>query len=99
MSFELINAPTTCQEIINDALRQHLDIFVIAYLNDILVFFKIMKLHVNHVITVLKCLNERNLRLKSEKCEFHKKEIDFLNFVIERNEIKIDSKKIQAIKK
>ena len=84
---------------INDALRQHLDIFVIVYLDDILVFFKIMKLHVNHVITVLKCLNERNLRLKSEKCEFHREEVDFLNFIIERNGIRIDSKKIRAIKK
>ena len=97
MSFEFINASTTCQEMINDALRQYFDIFVIVYLNDILIFFKIMKLHVNHVITIFKCLNERDLRLKSKKCEFHRKEIDFLDFVIERNEIRIDSKKIRAI--
>ena len=99
MPFELINASVTCQEMINDALRQHLDIFVIAYLNDILVFSKTMKLHVNHVITVLKCLNERNLRLKPEKCEFHREEVDFLDFIIGRNEIRIDSEKIRAIKK
>ena len=99
MSFEFINVSTTCQEMINDALRQHFDIFVIVYLNDILVFFKIMKFHVNHVITIFKCLNEKNLRFKSKKCEFHKKEIDFLNFVIERNEIRIDSEKIRTIKK
>ena len=98
MSFELINVSITCQEMINDALRQHLDIFVIVYLDDILVFFKIMKLHVNHVITVLKCLNERDLRLKSEKCEFHRKEVDFLNFIVERNGIRIDPEKIRAIK-
>ena len=98
MSFELINASTTCQEMINDALRQHLDIFVIVYLDDILVFFKIMKLHVNHVITVLKCLNERDLRLKSEKCEFHREEVDFLGFIVGRNGIRIDSEKIRAIK-
>ena len=97
MSFEFINVSTTCQEMINDALRQYFDIFVIVYLNDILIFFKIMKLHVNHVITVFKCLNKKNLRLKSKKCEFHKEKIDFLNFVIERNEIRIDSKKIRAI--
>ena len=97
MSFELINVSTTCQEMINDALRQYLDIFVIVYLNDILIFFKIMKLHVNHVITVFKCLNDRDLRFKSKKCEFHKEKIDFLNFVVERNEIRIDSKKIRAI--
>ena len=84
---------------INDALRQHLNIFVIVYLNDILIFFKIMKLYVNHVITVLKCLNEKDLRLKSEKCEFHRIKIDFLDFIVEKNEIRIDSKKIQTMKK
>ena len=82
---------------INDTLRQYLNIFVIVYLNDILIFFEIMKFHVNHVMTIFKCLNERNLRFKSKKCEFHRKKIDFLNFVIERNEIKINLTKIRTI--
>ena len=98
MPFGLTNAPATCQEMINDALRQHLDIFVIAYLDDILIFSKTMELHVNHVITVLKCLNERDLRLKPEKCEFHREEVDFLGFVVGRNGIRIDPNKVKAIK-
>ncbi len=71
MSFELTNASTTCQKMINDALRQHLDQFVIAYLNDIMIYSKILKEHVNHVFKVLECLNGRDLRLKLKKCEFH----------------------------
>ena len=35
MSFELINVSTICQEMINDALREHLNVFVIAYFDDI----------------------------------------------------------------
>jgi hypothetical protein len=46
MSFELINASTTCQEMINDALRQYLNIFVIAYLNDIMIYLITLKKHV-----------------------------------------------------
>ena len=99
MSFELINVSTTCQKNINDALRQYFDIFVIVYLNDILIFFKIMKFHVNHVITIFKCLNERDLQFKSKKCESYQKKLNFLNFVIKRNEIRIDSKKIRTIRK
>jgi hypothetical protein len=38
MPFELINAPATYQALINDILRKYLDIFVFAYLNDILVY-------------------------------------------------------------
>jgi len=83
---------------INDALRQHLNRFVIAYLNDIIIYSKILKEHVSHVSKVLKCLNTRNLHLKSKKCEFHRKEIDFLEFVVEQYEVRMNLKKLQAIK-
>jgi hypothetical protein len=98
MSFGLINASTTCQEMINDALRQYLNIFVIAYLNDIMIYSTTLKKHVQHVSQILKCLNKRNLRLKPEKCEFHREEVDFLEFVVERHEIRMNLKKIRAVK-
>jgi hypothetical protein len=98
MSFELINVLTTCQKMINDALRQYLNIFVIEYLNDIMIYLITLKKHVQHVSQVLECLNQRDLRLKSEKCEFHQEEVDFLEFVVERHEIRMNPKKIKAIK-
>jgi hypothetical protein len=98
MPFGLTNASATCQEMINDALRQYLDIFVIAYLNDIMIYLITLKEHVQHVSQVLKCLNKRDLRLKPEKCEFHREEVDFLEFVVRRHEIRMDSEKIKAIK-
>ena len=49
MSFELINTSTTCQEMINDALREHLNVFVIAYLDDILIYSKVLSKHKQHV--------------------------------------------------
>jgi len=98
MSFELTNASTTCQEIINDALRQYLNQFVIAYLDDIMIYSNILKEHVNYISKVLECLNKRNLHLKLKKCEFHRKEIDFLEFVVERHEVRINLKKLRAIK-
>ncbi len=99
MSFELTNVSTTCQKIINDALRQYLNRFVIAYLNDIMIYLKILKEHVSHVFKVLKYLNRRNLHLKFEKCEFHQKEIDFLEFVVKRYEVRMNFEKLRAIKK
>jgi hypothetical protein len=98
MPFGLINVPATCQEMINDALRQYLDIFVIAYLDDIMIYSITLKKHVQHVSQILKCLNKRDLRLKSKKCEFHREEVDFLRFVVERHEIRMNSEKIKAIK-
>ena len=63
MPFGLTNAPATCQEVINDALREYLDIFVIAYLDDILIYSKTLSEHEYHVKTILTCLEQRNLRL------------------------------------
>ena len=98
MSFELTNAPATCQKLINNTLREHLDIFVIAYLNDIFVYFKTEEKHIKHVNIVLELLMQRNLLLKSEKCEFHKKEVNFVNFIIGNDTIRMNSAKVQAIR-
>jgi len=98
MSFELINVLATCQEIINDALRQYLNIFVITYLNDIMIYLITLKEHVQHVSQILECLNQRNLRLKSEKCEFHQEKVDFLEFVVERHEIRMNLEKVKTVK-
>jgi len=98
MSFGLTNASTTCQEMINDALRQYLNIFVIAYLDDIMIYLITLEEHVQHVSQVLECLKKRDLRLKLEKCEFHREEVDFLGFVVGRHKIRMDLEKIKAIK-
>jgi len=38
MPFGLTNAPATFQRFINEILGEHLDVFVVAYLDDILIF-------------------------------------------------------------
>ena len=82
MSFELINISTTCQNIINDILRKHLNIFVITYLNDIFIYFKNQEEHKKHVKTILRCLNQKKFLIKLEKYEFHQQKIDFFKFKI-----------------
>ena len=72
MSFELTNASTMFQELINHVLYDHLNEFVIAYLNDILIFSETEKEHEKHVKKVLKGIQEKNLYLKLKKYEFHK---------------------------
>jgi len=98
MSFELTNVSTMYQEIINDILRQYLNRFVIAYLNDIIIYLNILKKHINHVFKILECLNKRNLHFKLKKCEFHRKEINFFKFIVERHEVRINFKKLRTIK-
>ncbi len=73
--------------------------FVIVYLNDIIIYLNILKKHVNYIFKVLECLNKRNLHLKLKKCEFHQKEVDFLEFVVKQHEVRMNLKKLRTIKK
>ncbi|KAJ0128890.1 Uncharacterized protein HZ326_28015 [Fusarium oxysporum f. sp. albedinis] len=56
MPFGLTNTPATFQQIINSILRQYLNIFVVCYLDDILIFSDNKEDHKEHVHKVLKTL-------------------------------------------
>jgi Reverse transcriptase (RNA-dependent DNA polymerase) len=71
MLFKLINVPTLYQSFINNIFRRYLDDFIIAYLNDILIYSKTKKEHIKHVITVLKILKKADVRINSAKNIFH----------------------------
>ena len=98
MPFGLTNAPATFQELINNVLRAYLDIFVVAYLDNILIYSKTEKEHVEHVKTVIRSLNKFNLRLKLEKCEFYKREVAFLRYIVGADGVRISEDKIKVVK-
>ena len=75
-------------------LQKHLDIFVIVYLDDILIYSKNEKEYEQHIKTVLTLLNKYNLRLKLLKCEFYKIELKFLEYIVRINRVKISKEKI-----
>jgi HD-GYP domain-containing protein (c-di-GMP phosphodiesterase class II) len=93
MPFGLINIPATWQAFINNVFREYLDVFVIIYLDDILIFLKSEEEYKRHIKKILKKLIDENLRIKTEKTEFHAKEVDFLGFIIGREGVKMDKKK------
>ena len=61
MSFGLTNAPASFQQFINKVLGEYLDIYMIAYLNNILIFSDILKEHVIYVIKTLKRFKQAKL--------------------------------------
>ena len=98
MPFGLANAPSSFQHYINDVLREYLDIFCTAYIDDILIYSSSMKEHKGHVTKVLKALQKAGLQLDISKCEFHVTETIYLGFIISDKGIKMDPKKIETIK-
>jgi hypothetical protein len=82
MPFGLINAPATCQALINDIFREYLDIFVFAYLDDILVYSENEEDYVKHMTLILETLEKADMELHPEKCIFHAKKIEFLGYIL-----------------
>ena len=97
MPFGLTNAPASFQQFINEVLREYLDIFMIAYLDDILIFLDMLKEHISHITKTLKRFEQAKLWLKLKKCEFHIQETKFLGHWITTEGIQMEKTKIQAI--
>jgi hypothetical protein len=97
MPFGLTNTPTSFQHFINNVLRPYLDVFVTAYLDDILIYSDNLKEHRKHVLKVLEALSEAGLHLKPEKCEFHQREVKYLGFIISTSGTKMDPAKVATI--
>src|SRR5256885_12449691 len=99
MPFGLTNAPATFQALINDTLREYLDDFVVTYLDDILIYTKgTLAEHQEQVQKVLRKLQEKGIRLKRQKCEFHKKELEFLRIIVSGHKFKMDPTNIKVIR-
>ena len=98
MPFGLTNAPASCQEMMNDVLKEFLDQTVIVYLDDILVYTNgPLTEHIRDVQNILQQLLLWNLKAKPEKCDFHKTEVEFLGFIVGINGVKIDPTKTKSV--
>ncbi len=97
MLFELINELLIIQNFMNDILMNYLNKFVITYLNDIIVYSNSKKEHIKHVRKILQRLRKAKIQINVDKCEFHIIETKFLEMIIKRDEIKMNSEKIKAI--
>ncbi|OQN95116.1 hypothetical protein B0A48_18806, partial [Cryoendolithus antarcticus] len=99
MPMGLTNAPASCQALVNNVLRDLLDVTVFAYMDDILVFTKgSLQQHTRDVQAVFERLSTTSFKTAPEKCEFHKKSVKFLGFIIGTDGIKIDPEKTTSIR-
>ncbi|CUA78024.1 Transposon Tf2-7 polyprotein [Rhizoctonia solani] len=97
MPFGLTNAPAAFQHFMNDILCDLLDITVIIYLDDILIFSKDPEEHTAHVKEVLRCLQENQLFCKASKCFFNITTVEYLGIMISPEGISIEKGKVEAV--
>ncbi|GBG90070.1 hypothetical protein CBR_g50163 [Chara braunii] len=98
MPFGLTNAPATFQRCMNDLCRPWLDRFVVVYLDDILVFSRTLEEHQGHLRQVLEKLREANFKINAKKCDWAKTQVLYLGHVLDRDGVKPEDSKIEAIR-
>ncbi|QRW20628.1 Retrotransposable element Tf2 protein [Rhizoctonia solani] len=97
MPFGLTNAPAAFQHFMNNLFRDLIDVTVVIYLDDILIFLEDPKDHPTHVREVLSRLLRNQLFCKLSKCHFHVTTVDYLGIVISPAGFSMDQKKIEAV--
>lgn len=98
--FGLANAPSTFQKYINWVLRDYLDVFCSAYIDDVLIYTNGSRArHRKHTRQVICALRDAGLQLDITKCEFEVTTTKYLGFIISSGSgISMDPEKVEAIK-
>ena len=97
MLFGLTNAPTAFQRFMNDIFSDILDVCVMIYLDDILIYSNNMSKHHQHVKEVLKGLRKTSLYTKAEKYEFHSESVEYLGYILSPSSLTMSNDKIKII--
>ncbi|QRW25610.1 Transposon Tf2-1 polyprotein [Rhizoctonia solani] len=98
MPFGLCNAPAAFQHFMNEIFRDILDVHIVVYLDNILIFSESRELHTKHLQEVLKRLQDNACYCNLEKCNFYASEVDYLDVIANGEGVKADPKKItQAV--
>ncbi|MBW0512353.1 hypothetical protein O181_052068 [Austropuccinia psidii MF-1] len=91
------NGPASLQNLVNNIFAYFWEIFVVVYLDDIVVFYSSEEEHVRHVASVLQRLRDNTLFAKASKCVFHASSVEYLGYVFSSDGLNIDSSNFQQI--
>ena len=97
MPFGLTNAPASMQHFVNDVFRDLLDVFVVIYIDDILIFSENPDDHPKHVRQVLERLTANGLYVKAEKSEFSVDTVEFLGYIISPEGVGMSPAKVEDL--
>ena len=97
MPFGLTNAPAAFQCFVNTIFADMLNVCVVVYLDNILIYSEDMESHQQHVQEVLRCLRLHHLFSKPEKCEFHLDSVEYLGYRLSPEGLTMSPDKIQTI--
>jgi len=81
----------------NDVFSDLLDVCIVVYLDDILIYSDNITQYQKHVKEVLKRLQKAGLYAKAEKCEFHSNFVKYLGYVLSPSGLIMSDTKVKTI--
>jgi len=97
MPFGLTNAPAAFQWFVNSVFTDMLNVCIVVYLDNILVYSDNMEEHTKHVREVLRQLRQHKLYAKPEKCEFHSDLVEYLGYFLSPDGLTMSQDKVKTI--
>ena len=97
MPFSLTNVSVAFQQFMNNIFSNFLDVCVMIYLDDILIYLNNMSKHHQHVKEVLKHFHKASFYTKAEKCEFHSESVEYLGYILSPSGLTISNYKVKII--
>ena len=97
MSFGLTNAPAYFMYLMNSVFMLELDKFVVAFIDDILIYLENEADHAEHLRVVLSRLREHKFYAKFSKCKFWLSKVPLLGHILSKNGISVDPSKVQEV--
>ncbi|CDO68991.1 hypothetical protein BN946_scf184762.g7 [Trametes cinnabarina] len=97
MPFRLLNTLAAFQRFVNEVFAGLLDVCVIVYLNDILIYSNSLEEHRQHVKEVLRRLRKFKLYAQVDKCEFHATFVEYLGYILSPEGLTMAESKVKAI--
>ena len=97
MPFSLTNAPVVFQQFMNNIFSNLLNVYIVIYLDDILIYLNNMSKHYQHVKEVLKHLYKAGLYAKAEKCKFHSESVEYLGYILSPSGLTMSDDKVKII--
>ena len=97
MPFGLTNAPAAFQRFMNDVFSDLLDVCMLVYLDDILVYSDNEEEHKLHLCEILRCLRQHHLYAHADKCFFHVQTVEYLGYILSPDGLTMAANKVQVI--
>lgn len=98
MPFGLTNAPAIFPRLIQHCFRDEVFNILLVFLDDIIVYSKTLREHIERLDNVFTILRHHGLKLKMHKCDFFQTYVKYLGHVVSKDGIFTDNEKIRCIK-